>query len=232
MKKIYIGLFLTIVAIAILFAFKDFFLAKKASTPTPDQPTNQNNAASDSSSTAQNSPSAQNVQNPSGFRLPLDRAGERVTKKPFGIFITPQNSPVQPERFRGYHTGADFEIFPDELNAEVPVFAVCSGTLKLKEYATGYGGVTIESCTLDNQPVTVVYGHLKLASITLTAGQSINAADKLGILGAAYSQETNGERKHLHLGFHKGTSINILGYVQTKTDLSGWIDPCLYVCHN
>ena len=33
----------------------------------------------------------------------------RITKKPFGIFITTQNSPVQPERFSGYHTGVDVE---------------------------------------------------------------------------------------------------------------------------
>jgi len=59
------------------------------------------------------------------FQPPLDRAAERVSKKPFGIFITPQNSPVQPEKFRGYHTGADFEIFSDELDANVPVTAEC-----------------------------------------------------------------------------------------------------------
>jgi hypothetical protein len=45
------------------------------------------------------------VAQPAGpFVAPLDRASGRVTKKPFGIFVTPQNSPVQPERFRGFHT--------------------------------------------------------------------------------------------------------------------------------
>jgi len=90
----------------------------------------------------------------------------------------------------------------------------------------------VQTCELNKQPITVVYGHLKLASITANAGDSLNAGDTLGILGAAYSSETNGERKHLHLGFYKGTSVNILGYVQDQSELSGWLDPCLDVCHD
>lgn len=46
------------------------------------------------------------------LNIPLTDAAARITKKPFGIFITPQNSPVQPERFSGFHTGTDFEILP------------------------------------------------------------------------------------------------------------------------
>ena len=168
--------------------------------------------------------------NLSVFVAPLKWAGERVTKKPFGIFITPQTSPVQPEKFRGYHTGADFEIFPEELNADVSVHAVCDGKMKIKEYASGYGGVMVEDCTLNGNPITVIYGHLKLASIQKNAGDSLLAGEVLGILGADKSAETDGERKHLHLGFHNGTSLNILGYVQNKSELSGWIDPCPYVC--
>src|SRR4030042_789723 len=74
----------------------------------------------------------------------------------------PQNSPVSPEKFKGYHTGSDFEIFPEELGVDVSVKAVCAGKLLLKEYATGYGGVAVQSCALDNNPITVIYGHLKL----------------------------------------------------------------------
>src|SRR3989338_10346295 len=51
-----------------------------------------------------------------GFGPPLDNSSERVTKKPFGKYITPADSPVQPERFSGYHTGADFEVFSNEIN--------------------------------------------------------------------------------------------------------------------
>jgi murein DD-endopeptidase MepM/ murein hydrolase activator NlpD len=170
--------------------------------------------------------------NNSGFLSPLTRVADRVTKKKFGEFITPQNSPVQPEKFRGYHTGTDFEIFPDEANVDVPVKAVCKGKLVLKKTATGYGGVVVESCLLDGSPITVIYGHLKISSVTVNAGDSLSVGDTLGILGKGYSAETDGERKHLHLGFHKGAVVNILGYVQNQAEISGWIDPCSYVCNN
>lgn len=166
----------------------------------------------------------------SGFVPPLTRPNERVTKKPFGIYITPQNSPVQPERFQGFHTGTDFEVFPDELNAEVPVSAVCSGPLKLKQSASGYGGVAVQACELNNEPLTVIYGHLNLASISFNPGDELTAGEQLGVLGAGGSAQTDGERKHLHLGFHKGADINIRGYVSTEAQLADWIDSCLVVC--
>ncbi|EKE20679.1 MAG: hypothetical protein ACD_7C00505G0006 [uncultured bacterium] len=163
------------------------------------------------------------------FQFPLDRASERLTKKPFGIFITPDNSPVQPEKFSGYHTGADFEIFPEEENIDVIIEAVCSGKLLAKRYATGYGGVAVQSCDLEGEPITVVYGHLKLDSIKVALGDDIAIGEALGVLGKAYSPETSGERKHLHLGFHKGIEINILGYVSKKSALSGWLDPTIFL---
>lgn len=165
-----------------------------------------------------------------GIYPPLDQVKERVNKKTFGLFITPANSPVQPERFSGYHTGIDLEIFPNELNVEVPVLAACTGQIKMKKTATGYGGVVVTSCQLEGQDITVVYGHLKLSSISKKIGDSVQAGEKLGILGAAYSPETDGERKHLHLSFHKGTSVNILGYVQNQAELKNWLDPCIYLC--
>lgn len=168
--------------------------------------------------------------NPTGFVAPLDRAGERVTKKPFGIYITPANSPVQPEKFTGYHTGTDFEIFPEELNAAVPVRAICDGTLKLKETASGYGGVAVENCQLDGAPVTVVYGHLKLSSVSANAGDHLSAGETFAVLGVDKSVETDGERKHLHLGIHRGSETDIKGYVAGQTELSGWADPCEQAC--
>jgi len=164
------------------------------------------------------------------FLPPLSRASERVTKKYFGLFVTPKNSPVQPENFSGYHTGTDFEVFPSEENADVSVKAVCSGNILMKKTATGYGGVLVESCELSGEPITIIYGHLKLTSINFNVGDKISAGDTLGILGRGYSTETSGERKHLHLGFHKGRAINILGYVQNKSELAGWLDPCQSIC--
>jgi murein DD-endopeptidase MepM/ murein hydrolase activator NlpD len=226
MKKIF--LFLIIIA-AITIAF---FMMRKTPTVNKANPpvsSNQNESPSQNSQNVQEQNIKSN-QNTNNFQPPLDRASERVTKKPFGIYITPKTSPVQPEKFQGYHTGTDFEIFPEELNIDVPVHAVCNGKIILKEYASGYGGVAIESCELDSQPITVVYGHLNLASINLKAGDSISAGDLIGNLGNAYSTQTDGERKHLHLGFHKGSATNILGYVNLQSQLSDWIDPCLYAC--
>lgn len=163
------------------------------------------------------------------FQVPLDRANERITKKPFGKFVTPQNSPVSPEKFYGYHTAVDFEIFPEEENIDVAVKAVCSGKLLEKRMATGYGGVAVQSCQLDETSITVIYGHLNLDSIKSAEGDDINVGEALGILGRGYSSETSGERKHLHLGFHKGAGINILGYVSNESDLSNWLDPVLFL---
>jgi murein DD-endopeptidase MepM/ murein hydrolase activator NlpD len=156
--------------------------------------------------------------------LPLPDALQRITKKPFGIYITPQTSPVQPERFKGYHTGVDFETYPNEQTVDVPVSAVCDGKLLIKKWASGYGGVAVQSCALQGQPVTIIYGHLRLSSIIPNIGSTIKAGDKIAVLGTGYNHETDGERRHLHLGIHKGTSINILGYVQSKDQLNNWVD--------
>jgi murein DD-endopeptidase MepM/ murein hydrolase activator NlpD len=161
---------------------------------------------------------------------PLDRAKERVTKKPFGIYITRENSPVQPERFSGYHAGTDFEIFPNELNIDVPVKSICAGKILKKETINGYGGVLINSCTLDNEVVTIVYGHLNLESISKKVGDNLLAGEVIGNLGKNKSSETDGERKHLHLGIHKGSSVSYSGYVFSKNNLESWIDACKYFC--
>lgn len=162
--------------------------------------------------------------------IPLEQAGKRVTKKPFGIFITPQDSPVQPEKFRGYHTGADYEIFPEEENIEVPVRAICDGELRIKQFISGYGGVVIEDCQIEGEDVTVLYGHLTLTSIGRKVGEAMLKDEVIGNLGDPSKGETDGERKHLHLAIHKGAAVDYRGYVGSQNELSDWIDPCLYFC--
>lgn len=164
------------------------------------------------------------VPRPDAIAPPLPDAARRVTKKPFGIFITPETSPVTPERFRGYHTGVDFETTSAEQDTDVPVSAICDGKLAMKKRAAGYGGVAVESCVLDGVPVTVIYGHVRLSSVTAREGDTLAAGRPFAVLGTGYGSETDGERKHLHLGIHKGTGIVILGYVQKKTDLDAWLD--------
>lgn len=229
MKKIFYALsavFLVVIIVFLLLRNRAGNDNQPRKIPQQSQTQSSLGSRDSGSSSSQSSNSAPS----NGFVAPISKAAERVTKKPFGIFITPQDSPVTPERFRGYHTGTDFEIFPEELNQDVSVSAVCDGILRLKEYASGYGGVAVEQCNLNGNPITIIYGHLKLASIAAKIGDSLKAGDAIGILGAAYSSETDGERKHLHLGFHKGTAISILGYVQNQSELSGWLDPCTFVC--
>ena len=167
---------------------------------------------------------------PETFSDPVEKVRERVTKKKFGTFVTPKNSPVYPERFSGYHTGIDFESSPSEKNESVRIFAICPGKLIFKKWVTGYGGVVVESCLFNKVPITITYGHLKLDSIKNNIGDQLNVGQPLAVLGSGYSQESDGERKHLHLSIHKGDQINLRGYVNSQNELDNWIDPCDFFC--
>lgn len=157
---------------------------------------------------------------------PISDAKSRVTKKPFGIYITPATSPVQPEKFTGYHTGVDFEITSDEKTKNIDVFAICTGEILKAEKVSGYGGVIIQQCTVEGSPVTVLYGHVILPDIAIGPK---TAGEKLTILAPANSEFSGGERKHLHLGIHKGTGIEYRGYVDSQSQLSAWTDILKYL---
>jgi len=159
---------------------------------------------------------------------PIAEALARITKKPFGLKVSPGHSPVSPEKFSGYHTGVDFETYPSEQDIAVPIYAICSGKLLMKKTASGYGGVAVQGCKIAGLNATVIYGHLKLSSISAKINQELKAGEQLGLLGQGYSTETSGERKHLHLGIHRGTAINILGYVQSAEALKDWLDAAKY----
>lgn len=158
------------------------------------------------------------------FVDPLFNATKRVTKKSFGIKISPTDSPVSPERFSGYHTGVDYETFDDEKEKDVPVFAICGGKLLQKKIAGGYGGVAVQECLLNDEPITVVYGHIALSSVIRKVGDYVDPGEQIASLGAGFSPDTDNERKHLHLGIHKGAQIDLRGYVQDRTELEGWMD--------
>jgi murein DD-endopeptidase MepM/ murein hydrolase activator NlpD len=191
------------------------------------QNSNAPQTASATPSTFQSSPTPP----PTSAQLanPISNALSRITKKPFGIYVTPKTSPVQPEKFQGYHTGVDFETTPGEQNVDVPIFAACDGKLLMKKYATGYGGVAVQACKIDGADVTVIYGHVRLASVIPNAGDPLTAGKQIAVLGTGYSSETSGERKHLHFGIHKGAGINILGYVQVQSQLSSWLNAAAYL---
>ena len=208
MKKIfYISAFLLAVFTILLFSLK---INKDEKIPSTSETINTTPTAKPS--------------NDASFASPIDNALSRITKKPFGIYVSPGHSPVSPERFTGYHTGVDFETTKQEQNVDVQVYAICQGELIQKKIARGYGGMAVEKCALDGQTVTVVYGHIRLSSVSLMIGEKITQGQFLANLGKRYSTETDGERKHLHLGIHKGASPDTRGYVASKSELSGWID--------
>lgn len=161
--------------------------------------------------------------------LPIKNFYSRVTKKHFGQYITPQNSPIKPERFCGYHTGADAETTKAEQKIDVPVYAIANGQVLYVSYVNGYGGVVIIKHAVGKEVVTALYGHVRLSSVKLKKNSKVIAGQKIAVLGTGYSSETNGERKHLHFGLLKGAVINFKGYVQSKSQLSAWLDPVVWL---
>lgn len=177
------------------------------------------------------SPASTNVNTPVTPALvsPMDKSAERVTKKLFGTYITPKTSPVQPERFTGYHTGLDYETFASDAKTDVPVVAACTGKVRALQTVSGYGGVLVQQCEVGGQTVTALYGHIRLSSVAVRVGTELKAGTQFAVLGAGFSSETSGERKHLHFSLHKGTAINWRGYVSTKAALADWLDPLEYL---
>lgn len=158
--------------------------------------------------------------------LPIKDFYSRVTLKHFGTYITKANSPVQPERFSGYHAGSDAEATSaSEKNIDVPIYAAADGKILLRKTVSGYGGVVMVESKVDSETVTFLYGHVRLSSIVKTVGQTVKKGEKLGVLGTGYSSETDNERKHLHFAILKGSSTKLSGYVTSKSALSPWYDP-------
>lgn len=165
------------------------------------------------------------------FVSPLDAPEQRITKKPFGIRIDPKTSPVKPERFSGYHVGTDFEILPGEENTAVIVRAICSGKVLQVRNISGYGGLLVQECLHQSERLVVIYGHIDLASIQKKIGENLERGSILGELGEGMSRETDGERKHLHLGVYRGEGVSIRGYEEGEAQIRNWLNPCsLGIC--
>lgn len=162
-----------------------------------------------------------------GFVFPLDDASSRETPLHFGLYVTPDpaHNPISPpERFIGFHTALDFEILDGEETEEVAVYAICDGRIIDSQSAEGYGGVLVQSCTYQGQPITVLYGHLDTESLAKNKTR-VTRGQKIASLAAANTADSGDTRKHLHLGIHKGAGLQLLGYVQTVEELNSYIDP-------
>lgn len=158
---------------------------------------------------------------------PMKNAANRATPLHFGLYVTPDpdNNPIDPpERFAGFHVATDYEVSAGELDGDVPVYAVCSGRVRYSGFAEGYGGLVVHSCWLHGQPITVIYGHLDLTGLP-REGERVRAGDTIGLLAPARSHASGFNRKHLHLGMHRGSDLDIRGYVQSEEELDEYIDP-------
>lgn len=163
----------------------------------------------------------------SAFVAPMDMFKQRIMVKPFGLYVEPGNSPVSPERFQGYHNASDLEVFEDELEQDVRVVASCGGMIQRAGSVGGYGGLVVQECLLEDNPLAVMYGHVNVNSLRVKVGQYVRPGQQIGVLGDHESDQTDGERKHLHFAFYKknGRDVDIRGYVPRESQLSGWIDP-------
>jgi len=165
------------------------------------------------------------------WQYPLDRTLERTSYKTFGQYFD-KNSYIRkealfPNQYTGFHAGFDLEIFIEEKDANVPVYAVGNGTISYIGPVTGYGGLILEK--FDNLDLTALYGHLKL-STDLKAGNKVQTGQIIATLGKEFSSETGEERKHLHFAIYKGNDLYFKGYENTKVLLDQkWIDPMQFL---
>ena len=83
----------------------------------------------------------------------------------------------------------------------------------------------MQQCVNEGELVTVLYGHLSPATIAIELGATLQKGKRIGTLGSHESQETDGERAHLHLGVHRGATIDLRGYVEKEEALNDWINP-------
>jgi murein DD-endopeptidase MepM/ murein hydrolase activator NlpD len=95
---------------------------------------------------------------------PVREFTSRITKKSFGTYVQPGNSPVSPEKFTGFHTGVDVE-FADYPAEAIEIHSIADGLVIYSGQAQGYGGVVAIQHRLNDQAYVAVYGHLDLSSL-------------------------------------------------------------------
>lgn len=164
--------------------------------------------------------------------FPIGNYAERGSYKMFDQYFD-KNSYVGkeslfPTQYTGYHAATDWEILSGEENTDVPIYAVTDGKISFIGPVGGYGGVIL--LNLANDSYTAIYGHVKLSSSSLKAGDSVKAGQFLANLGKGFSSETGGERKHLHFGIYNGKGNYFKGYESSQQAIqSKWIDPIAYL---
>ncbi len=147
--------------------------------------------------------------------LPIDEYGARKNLKIFGEYIQ--------DRFTGYHVADDIEY--TDIESDTHVRAMADGEVEIVQFASGYGGMIKIKHQIDNQTIHSIYGHIALDSAKVKAGDQVKAGQFLANLGVNNSEESDGERKHLHFGLYAGDENRINGYEQEASVVSKWINP-------
>lgn len=150
--------------------------------------------------------------------LPVKNFYNNQTVNPFGVYRN--------NRFLGYHSGIDVEVDPQDIARKVPVYSIFEGEVKAVKAADGYGGVVAVEHTFNETKLMGIYGHVRLWDVNVKVGQKVTSGYLIGYLGADYSNETDGERKHLHFGLSKKEDVDIRGYVEGIRELKeNWVNP-------
>ena len=157
------------------------------------------------------------VENP--VALPIGGYAERRTVNAFGEYS--QGS------LQGYHVGDDIE-YTDSIGDSVPVFSIAKGVVARLGNVAGYGGVIMVTHTIDGKELNAIYGHIDSSSTGLVVGEEVEKGQFLAGLGAHESEQTDGERKHLHFALYdpmifSNTPIN--GYETREDRINLWINP-------
>ena len=112
----------------------------------------------------------------------------------------------------------------DDVEGDVVVRAIAPGIVVTAGIISGYGGTVAIRHEIEGSSIFTVYGHLAPNSLP-NVGAEITAGQPIGLLGKGGTDETDGERKHLHLGMLKQNIESLSGYVGNENELEGWYDP-------
>ena len=104
----------------------------------------------------------------------------RRTYRPFGRKVVPEDVQKLPcgHPFSGFHTADDLKVTEQEINVDVPVFAIKDGKVVKKAWVNGYGGLLVIEHEFDGEKLTTNYGHISLDNTPVNEGDEVKAAAK------------------------------------------------------
>src|SRR3989344_287784 len=162
---------------------------------------------------SQEAPGMEQEQSPVVF--PIEEYAQRRTVNAFG-----EEGQVTLE---GFHVADDIEY--TDADAQVPVFAIADGIVQRGDWVRGYGGVMVIKHDIEEKTYTAIYGHLDQGSIQIADGEEVSRGQQVAYLGEGETEETDGERTHLHFALYEGTEQRIQGYEPSPENLENWLNP-------